>query len=100
MYTHLSVCVMSEEQKKKKSLGGRIEAVGDTMEFGMRAIFGLVFAGFFAMAGWWLGGHIWVGVSIVFACSAFPVGFLIGFFWMEVKLLLKLFLGGIFGGGN
>jgi len=88
--------VMSTPPKRKgKAFWSRVEQTGETMEIGMRCFLGFVFAFVLASVAWWIGSHVWVGVAVVVAILAFPVGFLIGFFWLEVKFLLRLFFGSL-----
>lgn len=82
----------NEPRPKGKSFWSRVEAAGDTMETGMRAFLGILFALFFASTAGGLAGQVWVGLGVIFAIGAFPIGFLIGFFWLEVKFALQLLL--------
>lgn len=84
---------MRERPKRKgKAFWSRVEDAGETMELGMRLLLGFLFAFLSSASAWWIGSHIWIGVSIVIALLALPFGFLIGFFWLEVKMLLQFFL--------
>jgi hypothetical protein len=75
----------------------RVEALGETMEFGLRALRGCIFGFLLSGIAWILGSQVWVGVGVLLAISVAPFAFVIGVFWDEVKLLLwvlrKLFTG-------
>ncbi|MBL9130258.1 MAG: hypothetical protein JNG86_03610 [Verrucomicrobiaceae bacterium] len=79
-------------KRKGVSLWTRVEQAGQVMETGVRLALGLLFACLFAAAAWWAGCHVWVGAGFILAVAAFPPGFLVGFFWLEVKFLLHLIL--------
>jgi hypothetical protein len=84
---------MSKPTKRPgKSFWSRAEDAGDVMEIGMRVIYGVVIACIFASFAWTLGSSLWVGVGVVAAVAALPIGFLVGFFWPEFKFALWLFL--------
>ena len=83
-------------KRKGKAFWSRIEQAGEAMELGMRVFLGFVLAFWLSGFAWWIGSQVWVGVAIVIALLAFPVGFLIGFFWLELRFLLRLFLRSFF----
>lgn len=80
-------------KRKGKAFWSRVEQAGEVMEVSMRLFLGFVFAFMLSGFAWWVGSHVWVGVAILVALLAFPVGFLIGFFWLEVKFVVRLLLG-------
>jgi hypothetical protein len=82
-------------KRKAKAFWSRVEDAGETMEFGMRLFLGFLFAFLLSGIAWWIGSHVWVGVAIVITLLAFPIGFLVGFFWLEVKFMLRLFFGSL-----
>ena len=88
---------MRSPKGKGKAFWSRVEQAGETMAFGLRFFYGLIFSLLFADVGWWIGSHVWVGIALVIGVVAFPLGFLIGFFWLEVKFMIRLLLGS-FGG--
>lgn len=71
----------------------RVEDAGETMELAIRLCFGIGFAFLFSSLAWWVGSGVWIGVAAIAAAITFPIGFLIGFFWLEVKYLVRLILG-------
>ncbi len=66
------------------------------MEVALRAFLGLMFAIGFASFGFWLGSQVHAGIGLIIALILIPIGFLIGFFWVEVKFVMKLILGSMF----
>ena len=87
---------MSTSPKRKgKAFWSRVEDAGETMELGLRLFLGVLFAFLLSGSAWSIGSHVWVGVAIVVALFAFPIGFLVGFFWLEVKFMLRLFFGSL-----
>ena len=88
---------MSTRPKRKgRAFWKRVEQAGEAMEVSLRLFLGLMFACGLSAVAWWVGSHVWVGVAIVVAVLVFPIGFVLGFFWLEVKFLLRLFLGSLF----
>ena len=82
---------MSTPPKRKvKTFWSRVEQVGESMELGARALLGLLFAFVFAGLAWQVGSHVWAGLSFIIALIAWPIGFVIGFFWLEVKFMIQL----------
>jgi hypothetical protein len=82
---------MSTPPKKRgKAFWSKVEEVGEAMEVGMRFFLGFLFASIFASAAWWLGSQLWVGIGVLLSVLVFPVGFAVGFFWLEVKFFLQL----------
>lgn len=89
---------MSTPPKRKvKTFWSKAEQVGESMEFGARALLGLLFAFVFAGLAWQVGSHVGVGLSLIIALIAWPIGFVIGFFWLEIKLVLQILLRLWFG---
>ncbi len=85
---------MSTPPKRKgKAFWSKVEDAGEAMEYGMRLFLGGLFAVVFSSFAWGLGGQIWVGVGVLCAIVVFPIGFAVGFFWPEVKMLLRLMAG-------
>jgi hypothetical protein len=79
-------------KRKGKSFWSRVEQAGEAMEFGMRLCLGFVFAFLLSGIASWTGSYVWDGVAVAIALLVFPVGFLVGFFWLEVKFLFWLIL--------
>lgn len=77
-------------KKQPKSFSSRVEAAGEFMDFSVRVMLGFVFAFGISSASMWLGSQIWIGLGLLFFISAFPFGFLLGYFWLEVKFFLSL----------
>ena len=86
---------MTAEKKKRKSFWSKAEAAGQAMEVGMRTLLGLIFTAAFGTFGFWLGSQLHAGVGIIVSLLLLPIGFLLGFFWVEVKFLIRLILGSI-----
>ena len=86
-----------KSKRKRQDFWSRLEDARDGVEFGLRAMLGILFGCVFAGAAWGAGSHIWSGVGFIAALSVFPLGFLIGFFWVEVKLLLSMAFGFVVG---
>lgn len=84
------------QKRKGRTFWSRAEKAGEAMEIGLRLVLGLMFATAFAAGAWWLGSHVWVGAAALLGIAAFPLGFLVGFFWVEVKFLLRLLIGSLF----
>ena len=59
----------------------------------MRAFHGFLFTFLIGGVAWAIGAYVWIGLSIVFAIPAGLFGFVFGFFWTEIRLLLHM-LGG------
>ncbi len=66
------------------------------MELGMRLFLGVMFGLMLSGVAWWIGSLIWVGFAILVSFVTFPVGFVIGFFWLEVKFALRFLIGAMF----
>ena len=80
------------ESASPKSSDRRETAVADTMEAGMRPFLGLIFALVFGSFGFGLGFILGLMVG-VFVSIPFSIGgFLVGCFWIEIRLLLQLLL--------
>ncbi len=79
--------------EKRRSFGSKVERVADRMEFVTRLILGGVFVTILCPIAYGLGSWIWVGIGWSLSLVSVPFGFLLGFFWVEVKPLLKLALG-------
>jgi len=87
---------MSTPPKRKgKAFWSRVEDAGEAMELGVRLLLGFLFAFLLSGGAWWIGSQIWVGVAIVIVLPAFPIGFLVGFFWLEVRFMLHLLIGSL-----
>jgi hypothetical protein len=89
---------MSKPSKQEgKSYWSKAEEAGDVMEIGLRLFWGGGFAFLFSSLAWTVGSMVWVGVGVTAAGVVIPIGFLVGFFWPEVKfalwLLLKMWTG-------
>ena len=76
--------------KCKDSALNTIEAVGDTIEFGMRLFLGVCFGGFAAVLGYTLGSLVWSGIGILLALCLAPVGLIYGFFITEINFVIRL----------
>jgi hypothetical protein len=88
---------MSDAKKpKRRCFWSKVEAAGDGMEFGLRCLFGIFFAVLFCAGAYSIGAYVWSGLGFVLALVATPVGFVVGFFWVEVKFLIGLILGFFF----
>ena len=84
---------MSTPPKRKvKTFWSRAEQVGESMELGARTLLGLLFAFVFAGLAWQVGSHVWVGLGLIIALITWPIGFVIGFFWLEIKLAAQIIL--------
>jgi hypothetical protein len=83
-------------KRKGKTFWKRVEQTGEAMEVSLRLFLGLMFACGLSAVAWWVGSYVWVGLAILVAVLAFPIGFVLGFFWLEVKFLLRLLLGSLF----
>ena len=79
--------------EKRRSFWSNVERVAERMEFVTRLILGGVFVVILCPIAYGLGSWIWVGIGWALALGSVPFGFLLGFFWAEVKTLLKLALG-------
>ncbi len=94
---------MGKEVKKRpaKSWTYRVDEVGEFMELSMRVIHGGVFtvlAGMLAgMLALGLASHLWAGMGLLLCVILCPLGFLVGFFWLEVKFFLRLLLSLVLG---
>ena len=75
----------------------RVETLGDSMEWGLRALRGCLFVFLISGIAWGLGSQVWTGVGILMAIVVAPFAFLIGVFWDEVKLMLWLLRKIVFG---
>lgn len=78
--------------KKGLSFWSKAEEAGEAMEIGIRCLFGVLFTVFFSAFFYWLGSHAWSGIGIVLGIVSAPFGFIAGFFWMEIKFLLRLLI--------
>jgi hypothetical protein len=79
-------------KRKGKTFWSRVEEAGEVMALGIRVLHGIFFACLICGLAWWLGSQVWVGIGALLSILASPLGFLIGFFWPEVKLLLRVIL--------
>jgi hypothetical protein len=77
-------------KRKGKSFWSRVEQAGETMEMYIRLFLGFLFAFLFSGIAWGIGNYVWVGLAVICVLVAFPIGFLVGFFWLEVKFILRL----------
>ena len=68
------------------------ENVAEGIEWGFRAILGIVFACIFAPAGYLLGSFLGTVGSIFCAIPFAMVGFLVGCFIVEIKSILRLLI--------
>ena len=75
-----------------RSFWNDVENTGDSIEFGLRSIVGIMAAVFLAGTAWAIGAYIWVGLSIALSIPAAVVGFIIGFFFVEIRLLFRVLI--------
>lgn len=81
--------------RKGKAFWDRVEQAGKAMEVSLRLVFGFMFACGLSALAWWVGSHVWLALAVLVAVLTFPIGFVPGFFWLEVKSLLHLFFGSL-----
>lgn len=79
-------------EKNRKKVWSEVEQVADRVEIGVRLLLGVLFAGVLSVAAWGLGSQLWVGLGIAAVIPALLVGFVAGFFWPEIRFLLRLML--------
>lgn len=65
------------------------------MELSLRCVLGVLLSAIFAVLAFWLGSKVWTGLGVLLLVPAILIGFFIGFFWVEVKFLLRLLLGSL-----
>ncbi len=75
---------------KGKSYWSRVEQAGETMEFGLRCFLGFFLGICFCALSWQLGKELGSFLGFAAALIALPIGFVTGFFWLEIKFLLRL----------
>ncbi len=80
----------------KRSFWSKAEEAGDVMEIGGRSLIGLLFSFLFLSIGYWAGAQVWTGLGVMLSIAGIFIGFPIGFFWIEIKFLMKLTLKSIF----
>lgn len=90
---------MGKEVKKRpaNSWTSRVDEVGEFMELSMRVIHGGVFTVLAGMLALGLASHLWAGMGLLLCVILCPPGFLVGFFWLEVKFFLRLLLSLVLG---
>lgn len=82
---------MSEKDTANKDTWwDRLEAAGEGVDFLARVFLGVLFALVIATFVMWLGSHIWIGIGMILFLISFPFGFLIGYFWFEIRFVLSL----------
>ncbi len=69
-----------------------IENIADSMEFGMRLLLAFVFGCVFCGLGYAAGAWIWSGIALLLALIFFPIGFVYGFFAVEINALIRFAL--------
>ena len=79
-------------KKGNSTIGDTLEAV----ELSFRLILAVVFAFFFTITGYGLGSEVWTGLGFFAAVVSFPIGFVIGFFFHEIRFLVRLIFGSFF----
>ncbi|MES2507429.1 MAG: hypothetical protein V4599_12040 [Verrucomicrobiota bacterium] len=85
------------EKKPVRSFWSRVDEAGEFMELSVRIIHGILFAFLLGSLGMWAGNHLWLGLGLLLFIAASPVGFVIGFFWLEVRFFLRLLLSFFLG---
>ena len=80
-------------RKHPKPFWKKVEKTGEAAEWVIRCFLGLLFAFIFASVGYALGSYVWVGLGLLIVLFTAPIGFLVGFFWLEIKLLLQFIFG-------
>ena len=86
-----------EKKRLGKSWSTRVDEAGEFMELSMRLLFGCAFtvlAGILALG---LASQLWAGIGLLLCLIFCPLGFLVGFFWLEVKFFLRLLLSLVIG---
>ena len=84
--------ISDQAMSKKERALKAISNTGDSIELGVRFLLGILFMLFFGGLGLLIGSEIWVGVGIVLMLILAAIGFLMGFFWNEIKLLISLLI--------
>lgn len=74
-----------------------MEEAGKFMELSMRVLHGCVFTVLAGMLALGLASHLWAVMGLLLCLILCPLGFLVGFFWLEVKFFLRLLLSLVLG---
>jgi hypothetical protein len=79
---------MSKKKSPFKAFSNTVECV----ELGIRFLLGILFMLFLGGLGLAVGTQIWGGIGIILMLTLSPIGFLVGFFWNEIKLLISFLI--------
>ena len=75
----------------RKCKGGiNHESIAEGVELSMRLLLAFVFAFVFSGLGYGVGAVIWTGIGIILALVFFPLGFVYGFFCVEINFFLRM----------
>lgn len=69
------------------------EDVAEGVEIGIRLIVAFLVGGILAGIGYGLGAVIWSGIGLLLAIILFFPGLLIGFFFMEIRMIIEMGFG-------
>ncbi len=75
---------------KRESVWSKIEAVGEGVEFGFRLSLAFLFVVLISASAWHVGCKLSPTIGFIVAAAAAPFAFALGYFWVEVKLLIRI----------